>query len=156
MWRRELARARGTGEGPYPRIADPRPAGADGHPLRLEGRHALGGPPAGDGLRLGGHPLAAPGWVAASGLLAAAARSAAGEAQRSRSRSTGRGLGSTPPTCAPLRGERTGPSPEDRRKPGSRHHPIKCGTGNPLAARPQRETSTTWHPSCPGQRRPPI
>jgi transposase len=31
-------------------------------------------------------------------------------------------------------GERTDPSPVDRRKPGSKHHLITCGHGNPLAA----------------------
>lgn len=30
-------------------------------------------------------------------------------------------------------GEKTGPSPVDRRKPGSKHHLITCGRGSPLA-----------------------
>jgi hypothetical protein len=48
-------------------------------------------------------------------------------------RSTGSGPRSTPPTCGPLGGEGTGPSPVDRRKPGSKHHVLTCGRGNPLA-----------------------
>lgn len=37
-------------------------------------------------------------------------------------------------TCGRSKGEHTGPSPVDRRKPGSKHHLITDGTGIPLAA----------------------
>lgn len=40
---------------------------------------------------------------------------------------------STARTCAPLGGEKTGPSPVDRGRRGSKHHLITCGRGTPLA-----------------------
>jgi transposase len=43
-------------------------------------------------------------------------------------------------------GERTGPSPVDRRKPGSKHHLITCGHGNPLAAETTRRQRQRHHP----------
>src|SRR6202167_5281430 len=61
------------GEAPLPlprsqacaRSSDP-----DRHPLCLEDRHPLGGPPPGDGLRLGGHLLATPARMAGTRCVA--------------------------------------------------------------------------------------
>jgi hypothetical protein len=47
--------------------------------------------------------------------------------------STGRGRRSIARMCGRLGGEKTGPSPVDRSRSGSKHHLIACGGGTPLA-----------------------
>lgn len=113
--------------------ADPRPSGPDWDRVRAEERDPLGGSARRDGLRLLLDLLAAAQRVAAPGRLTAAARGAAGKTQRRR---RDRLAADRDPLLPPalFGGERTGPSPVDRPKPGSKHHLITCGPGNPLAA----------------------
>lgn len=112
--------------------ADPRSTGTDGHPLRLEDGHPLGGTLPGDGLRLGGHLLARPDeWQRQDVWQKLTKRCWQSSTQPIRSTAAGRGR-LLPRAC--LRGRAHRPSPVDRRKPGSKHHLITCGAGNPLAA----------------------
>src|SRR5207247_4523728 len=68
------------------------------------------------------------------GRLAAAARAAAREAERGRSDRLVAG-GDRQLACAGVwGGAKTGPSPVDRSRSGSKHHLIACGRGSPLAA----------------------
>src|SRR5690349_14040815 len=120
---------------PLPRSeADRRPECADGDLVRLADGDPLGVPAAGDGLWLGDDLLAAVARVAGGGRVAAAARAAVGEAARGRSDRLVAG-GDRQLACAGVwGGEKTGPSPVDRARRGSKHHLIACGRGTPLAA----------------------
>src|SRR5262245_16272568 len=71
--------------------------------------------------------------MAAGWCLAAAARTAAGEAERGRSDRLGSGGDRQLARAGVWGGEKTGPSPVDRSRSGSKHHLIACGRGTPLA-----------------------
>src|SRR6266498_895814 len=120
---------------PLPRSeANRRPERADGDLVCLSDGDPLGVPAEGDGLRLGDDLLAAFARVAAGGRLAPTARAAVGEAKRSRSDRLVAGRDRQLARAGVWGGEKTGPSPVDRARRGSKHHLIACGRGTPLAA----------------------
>ena len=105
---------------------------AERHLVRAEVRHSLGDAAQGDGMRLGNDLLAATEGVATTRRLAATAPGAAGQTAWSRaigflSRGRRQLLDSRRG-----RGEKTGPNPTDRRRPGSKHHVITDAQGIPL------------------------
>ena len=110
-----------------------RPAGLDGHYIRIENRHPLGRPAARDGLRLRHDLLATPSRLADSRRVAghppcfpqSVAQSGPDRLVPRRGRQR---LGSSR-----FWGEQTGPNPTDRRKNGSKHHIITDANGVPLA-----------------------
>ena len=71
--------------------------------------------------------------VARGGRLAAAARAAAREAQRGGSDQLVAGSDRQLARAGCRGGTKTGPSPVDRSRSGSKHHLIACGRGTPLA-----------------------
>ena len=104
------------------------------HFVCAQDRHSLGGFSAGDGL-LRHDTLEPPGGMEPSGSLAEAAPSASGSSAQSRADRLFTGdcrfiIGS----CSAW-GEKTGPSPTDRRKNGSKHHLAVEAGGLPLAIR---------------------
>ena len=112
---------------------DRRPQGVERDPVRAHDRDRLATTPARTRLRLGHDLLASPPRLTTDGCLAAAARTAARQAPPSR-----------PARPLPCRlrlrlaarafgGTKTGPSPVDRRKTGSKHHLITDANGVPLA-----------------------
>src|SRR5439155_13435611 len=113
--------------------ADRRPQSLDRNLVRVADGDPVGVPAAGDGLRLGCHLLAAAAGVAAGRRLAKAARAVVGEAAR--------GGSDRLVACGDRQfaragfwgGAKTGPSPVDRARSGSKHHLIACGRGTPLA-----------------------
>ena len=114
--------------------ADPRPAGPDGDLVRVEDRDPVGGPAAGDGLRVGDDVLAKIGGVEPGRRVEPAAPRAAGRvARRRRDRLVPSGRGQLA-RAGQRGGEQTGPSPVDRSRKGSKHHLICSGNGIPLAA----------------------
>lgn len=66
--------------------------------------------------------------------MATATRNFAGRTTGSRAVGPVCGVGRLVASAGTQRGDHTGPSPVDRRKPGSKHHLITDGTGIPLAA----------------------
>lgn len=77
--------------------------------------------------------LAAVDRVARGRRLAAAARTLARRTARRRAAGPVRRSGRLHPPARTQRGDHTGPSPVDRRKPGSKHHLITDASGVPLA-----------------------
>ena len=71
--------------------------------------------------------------VARGGRLAAAARAAVREAQRGGSDQLVAGSDRQLARAGCRGGTKTGPSPVDRSRSGSKHHLIACGRGTPLA-----------------------
>src|SRR5437764_10697893 len=109
------------------------PAGAVRHPVRAVHRDSVGVPAAGVGVRLRDDLLAPVGPVAPGRGLATPARAAAGRTQRRGQVGLVQG-GDRRLACAGLeRRPKTGPSPVDRAKTGSKHHVITEGAGIPLA-----------------------
>ena len=107
-------------------------ARADRYLVRAEVRHSLGNAAQGDGMWLRNDLLAATEGVATPRRMAATAQSAAGKTAWSRpvgflTRRSGQLLDSRRG-----RGEKTGPNPTDRRRPGSKHHVITDAQGIPL------------------------
>jgi Putative transposase of IS4/5 family (DUF4096)/Transposase DDE domain len=84
------------------------------------------------GLRLGDDLLAAAGRAAAGRAAAATARAAVGEAERGRPDRLVAGGDRQLARAGVWGGEKTGPSPVDRSRSGSKHHLIACGRGTPL------------------------
>ena len=102
--------------------------------FRLDLGHSLGNVAQGNGLRLGHDVLATPTRLAEGRCLAKNPRNPAVQITQHR-----------PNRFQPLRcgqchgsggrgGEKTGPSPVDRRKPGSKHHILTDGNGIPVVA----------------------
>src|SRR5262249_39489625 len=87
----------------------------------------------GDGLRLGDDLLAALARVAAGRRLAAAACVAVGEVAGGRSDRLVASGDRQLARAGVWGGDKTGPSPVDRARRGSKHHLIACGRGTPLA-----------------------
>jgi transposase len=110
-----------------------RPGRAHGHPVRAPVRPALGDAAPGDGLRLGHDLLAPRARLAAGGGLGAAASRPARSArpgQRDRLAPVLARCGERPGKKG---GERTGPNPTDRGRPGSKRHLLVDAGGIPLA-----------------------
>jgi len=111
------------------------PAGAVRDPVRAVHRHPVGVSAPGTGLRLRDDLLAAPRRVAPRRCLATPPRAAAGRAAwRGQARLVQGGGRQLPPASDEGR-PKTGPSPVDRAKTGSKHHVITEGTGIPLAVK---------------------
>jgi transposase len=107
--------------------------GTNRHPLRAEERHSLGDVAPGNGMRLRHVLLAILARVGGSRSLGQAARGDAREAPRSKQdRLVPCDRGQLFGACS-VRGKKTGPSPTDRRKAGSKHHLITDAQGIPLA-----------------------
>jgi transposase len=122
-----------TAHPPWTQTDQP-PASPDRHIVRAAYRDPLDGAATGNGLRLGGQLLAAPGSVATRGSVGKGApehahASAHGRADRVDAHHCRQFLS----TCH-ARGKKTGPNPTDRRKAGSKHHLITDARGIPLAA----------------------
>ena len=106
----------------------------DRHLIRAHVGHSVGDAAPRDGLRLRDDLLATAARLAGSRCVANRPRDSVGQAAqrrpdrlyslcgRQRHHSCGRG------------GEKTGPSPVDRRKPGSKHHILTDGNGIPVVA----------------------
>jgi hypothetical protein len=99
-----------------------------------EHRPAVGVLAPGAGVRVGDDLLAAAAGLARSRGVAAAARGAAGQAQRGRDDRLVAGCSGWLACAGVKRGAKTGPSPVDRARTGSKHHVITDGRGIPLAA----------------------
>ena len=107
--------------------------GIDGHFIRLKDRHSVGVSAAGVGLRFRDDVQATPARLAGTRCLGQAApvglKPFAGA----------RRIGLVPRDCRFVfsargrRGKKTGPSPVDRRKAGSKHHLLTDGKGVPLS-----------------------
>lgn len=100
--------------------------------VRAEVRHSVGNAAQRNGVRLGNDLLAPTERMATPRRMATTARGAAGETTQRRpvrflTRSGGQLLDSRRG-----RGEKTGPNPTDRRRPGSKHHVITDAQGIPL------------------------
>jgi hypothetical protein len=93
----------------------------------------VGVPAPGAGVRLGHDCLAAAAGLAGSWGMAAAARGAAGRAERRRSFGLVAGGDRQLPRAGAEGRPKTGPSPADRARPGSKHHLITEAHGIPLA-----------------------
>ena len=107
--------------------------GSHGDPLRPEEWHLLGAAAPGDGVRLWHDLLAIPPRLGRKRSLGPdapgdARKASRGEQDRLVTRDRRQLLG---PCCA--WGKKTGPSPTDRRKAGSKHHLITDAQGIPLA-----------------------
>src|ERR1700755_1583425 len=112
------------------------PAGAVRDPVRAVHRDPLGVPAPGVGFRVRDDVLAAPRRMARSWRVAAPARDHARRtARRGQARLVQGGDRRLPRTSAQGR-PKTGPSPVDRAKTGSKHHVITDGAGIPPAANP--------------------
>jgi transposase len=95
--------------------------------------YSVGVPAAGDGVWVGDDLLASPAGLARSRGVAAAARAAVGRVECCRGdRLVSRGRGRLSRSSG-KRGPKTGPSPVDRARTGSKHHLISDGGGIPLA-----------------------
>ena len=105
---------------------------ADRNLVRAEVRHSLGDAAQGDGMRLRNDLLAAAEGMATSWRLATTARGAASEIARSRPVRFLKSRGGQLLSSRRGRGEKTGPNPTDRRRPGSKHHVITDAQGIPL------------------------
>ena len=109
---------------------------SDRHCFCADVRHPLGNAATGNGLRFGDDVLASAARLASGRSLAENPRDSLSQAAKHRPdrlqslrgrqchHSCGRG------------GEKTGPSPVDRRKPGSKHHLLTDGHGIPIVAHP--------------------
>ena len=110
-----------------------RPALSDGHPLCPKDRHCLGGLPTRNGLLR--HDLVEPPRCLAEGRgLEEAPPPVAGQVARGRPTRLVSGNRRLGLHSRGRRGGKTGPSPVDRRKNGSKHHVLTDGRGTPLAA----------------------
>lgn len=133
---RRTTAAQGKAQATHPprTQTDQPPASSDGHFVRAAHWNSVGGFAAGNGLRIGGELLAAPGGMAARGGVDTATPGAAHPLAGGR---TNRVVAHP---CRQFfctrhaRGKKTGPNPTDRRKAGSKHHLITDARGIPLAA----------------------
>ena len=130
--RTSFAASQGTAISVSRSQAGRQPQSAHRHTLCAPHWHPVGGPAAGNGLRMRHDLLAAAARLDRSRGMADVAQGAARSAQRGRSDR----LGSRDcrqqqrPRC--FWGDQTGPNPTDRAKPGSKHHLLVEGGGLPL------------------------
>lgn len=111
----------------------PGPPGVVRDPVRAAYRHPVGAPAAGAGLWLGDDVLAAPGRLERGRRLGRTALGAAEEAaggEEARLVAGGDRFLSRP---GGSQGPKSGPSPVDCARPGSKHHVLTDGQGIPLA-----------------------
>lgn len=101
--------------------------------VRAAHRHPVGVPATGAGLRVGHDVLAPAAGLERGRRLAAAPRGPARRTERSFAAGLVPPRGRLPPRQSAKRGSRTGPSPVDRGRAGSKHHLITDGHGTPLA-----------------------
>ena len=120
-----------------------------GDPLRPAHRDPLAGPPARARLRLGGDLLAAPGGVAGGRGVGAPAPAPADRAARRRPDRLLPGHRGLEPGPGQKGGAKTGPSPVDRGRPGSKHHLLIDAAGVPLAVSADRRQPQRRHPAHP-------
>lgn len=111
------------------------PGSPDRHPLRAALGAPLGDAPAGDGLRLWHDLLATVAGVASRWSLGPAPPRAPGLARASGGHRLAPSLPGQRVCGRQKGGERTGPNPTDRGRPGSKRHVITDGQGIPLAVR---------------------
>src|SRR6266511_2040985 len=109
-----------------------RPQGVERDLVRAADGDPLGVPAARDGLWLGDDLLAAAARVAGGRRLAAVARAVARETARSGADRLVAGGDRQLARAGVWGGAKTGPSPVDRSRSGSKHHLIACGRGSPL------------------------
>jgi len=107
--------------------------GSNRNPLRAEDRNPLEHATAGDGLWLWKFLLATATELATGGGVAEAPRDVTRTAARSRQTRLVAGDRRQLLHPCSVRGKKTGPSPTDRRKAGSKHHVITDAQGIPLA-----------------------
>lgn len=110
-----------------------RAGGAHGHPVRAPVRPALGDAAPGDGLRLGHDLLVPRARLAAGGGLGTAASRPARSARPGQRDRLAPVLARCSERPGKKGGERTGPNPTDRGKPGSKRHLLVDAGGIPLA-----------------------
>ena len=125
--------------GPRPEgraTADPRPGGADRHPVRVAHRPAVEGPAAGDGLRRGPVVLAAPARRAGHRGLGSVASRPCRSGSKEPGNRTGGGRRSTARAVQPKSGRGDGPNPTERGKPGTKRHLVVDARGTPLGLVP--------------------
>src|SRR5688500_3103869 len=119
-------RAAVTGQAPVVPLPGPAavagPEGVVRHPVRAAHRHPMGVPAPGTRVRVRDDVLAAPGSLAGRRSLATPARTAAGRTPRCRPTRLVQGGGRQLPPAGDERRPKTGPSPVDRAKTGSKHH----------------------------------
>ena len=106
----------------------------DWHSIRADVRHPVGNAATGDGLRFGDDMLASAARLARSGSLAEKPPDSAGQAAKCRPNRLHSLCGGQRYHSCGRGGEKTGPSPVDRRKPGSKHHLLTDGNGIPVVA----------------------
>ena len=114
--------------------ANGRPCNLDGHRVRVALRYSVEPTAAGDGVRIRNRLLAAVSAVAGSRCLATYPRSIAGGIARAWPSRSGASHRRQFVGTSDVRWKKTGPSPVDRRKFGSKHHIITEQKGIPLAA----------------------
>lgn len=110
------------------------PARVDGHFVRTEIRYSVGNAAQGDGMRLRHDLLASIEGMGTARGMATLTRGAASEAAWSRPVGFLTRGGRQLLHSRRGRGEKTGPNPTDRRRPGSKHHVITDAQGIPLNA----------------------
>lgn len=96
--------------------------------------HSMGNVTTGNGLRLRHDLLATLTRLGKSGHLAENPRDSAGQAEKYRPDRLWSLRGGQRHYPCSWGGEKTGPSPVDRRKPGSKHHVLTDGNGIPIVA----------------------
>src|SRR5919199_6211968 len=101
--------------------------------LRLEERHPLGDAPQRDGLRIRIDVLAALARLAGGGRVGRAAPGALGSSGRGRPDRLGAGFFGFGERASEKGGQKTGPNPTDKGKPGSKRHVISDRGGVRLA-----------------------
>src|SRR5438067_126753 len=109
------------------------PAGLAGHPVRAAYRDPVGVLAPGAGVRVRDDLLAASGRVERGRGVAAAARGACGRAERGREAGLVAGGDRQLAYACDAARPKSGPSPVDRARPGSKHHVIAEGGGIPMA-----------------------
>ncbi len=106
----------------------------DRHLICAHVRHPVGNATPRNGLWFGHDLLAATTRLARSGSLAKNPRDSAGPAAKGRPDRLWSLCGGQRHHPCGRGGEKTGPSPVDRRKPGSKHHILTDGNGIPIVA----------------------
>jgi transposase len=125
--------ARNTTKAGRGQTSSSRPAGLVRHPVRPAHRLPVGVPAPGAGLRLGHDLLATPRCLKRGRRLGEAAPTAAEQASVEEPAGLVAGGDRLFPRPGRTQGPKSGPSPVDRARPGSRHHIITDGQGVPLA-----------------------
>ena len=129
--------------------------GADRHPVRVAHRSAVGGPAAGDGLRIGPVVLAAPARRAGRRGLGSVASRPCRSGSKEPGNRTGGGRRSTARAVQPKRGRGDGPEPDRAGQAGDEAPPRRrCPrhAARPRPNRGRRRRSSAPPPGVPGAR----